>query len=90
MKRCAVPRRSRSYSAFGKRANSCSAFSGKTGSTSLGSMFGICKSRSELVATFLSVLELCSDGHIRVSGEKGNYDVSRALTDTEEENGRNQ
>ena len=31
LKRCAVPRRSRSYSAFGKRANSCSAFSGKTG-----------------------------------------------------------
>ena len=56
----------------------------KNGHMSLGSMFGICKSRSELVATFLSVLELCSDGHIRVSGEKGNYDVSRALTDTEE------
>ena len=56
----------------------------KNGHMSLGSMFGICKSRSELVATFLSVLELCSDGHIRVSGEEGNYDVSRALTDTEE------
>lgn len=56
----------------------------KNGHMSLGSMFGICKSRSELVATFLSVLELCSDGHIRVSGEKGKYDVSRALTDTEE------
>ena len=51
---------------------------------SLASMYGICKSRSELVATFLSVLELCSDGHIRVSGEKGNYDVSCVLTDTEE------
>ena len=56
----------------------------KNGHMSLGSMFGICKSRSELVATFLSVLELCSDGHIRVRGEEGNYDVSRALTDTEE------
>ena len=56
----------------------------KNGHMSLGSMFSICKSRSELVATFLSVLELCSDGHIRVSGEEGNYDVSRALTDTEE------
>ena len=55
----------------------------KNGHMSLESMFGICKSRSELVATFLSVLELCSDGQIRVSGEKGNYDVSRALTDTE-------
>lgn len=56
----------------------------KNGHMTLASMFGICKSRSELVATFLSVLELCSDGHIRVSGEKGNYDVSCALTDTEE------
>ena len=56
----------------------------KNGHMSLASMFGICKSRSELVATFLSVLELCSDGHIRVSGEKGKYDVSCALTDTEE------
>ena len=55
----------------------------KNGHMSLASMFGICKSRSELVATFLSVLELCSDGHIRVSGEKGNYDVSCVLTDTD-------
>lgn len=54
------------------------------GHMTLASMFGICRSRSELVATFLSVLELCSDGHIRVSGDNGNYDVSRVLTDTEE------
>ena len=70
MKRCAVPRRSRSYSAFGKRANSCSAFSGKNGHMSLGSMFGICKSRSELVATFLSVLELCPTGISASAGKK--------------------
>ena len=54
------------------------------GHMTLEAMFGVCKSRSELVATFLSVLELCSDGQIRVSGEKGNYDVSRVPTDREE------
>ena len=54
------------------------------GSMPLSTLYSQCTSRSEIVATFLSVLELCSDGHIRVSGEEGNYDVSRALTDTEE------
>ena len=56
----------------------------KGGHMSLTDMFRVCKSRSELVATFLSVLELCSDGQIHVDGEEGNYDVSRVLTDTEE------
>ena len=45
------------------------------GHTSLNELFSVCKSRSELVATFLSVLDLCSDGHIRVTGEYGSYDV---------------
>ena len=45
------------------------------GHMSLRELFAVCKSRSELVATFLSVLDLCSDGQIRVSGEYGSYDV---------------
>ena len=42
-------------------------------------LFGVCKSRSELVATFLSVLELCSAGQIRVTGERGSYDVAETF-----------
>ncbi len=48
----------------------------KEGSTSLRALFSVCKSRSELVATFLSVLELCSAGQICVTGEKGSYLVT--------------
>ena len=51
---------------------------GDKGSVSLRELFSLCGSRSELVATFLSVLELCSDGAIRVQGEKGTYDVIRS------------
>ena len=45
-------------------------------------LFGVCKSRSELVATFLSVLELCSAGQIRVTGEQGSYDVAETFDET--------
>jgi len=41
-------------------------------------LFSLCASRSELVATFLSVLELCSDGQVHVRGEYGSYEVVRA------------
>ena len=46
-------------------------------------LFGLCQSRSELVATFLSVLELCADGQILVTGERGDYNVSERLTEAE-------
>ena len=49
----------------------------------LSAMFGVCQNRSELVATFLSVLELCSDGQIYITERNSNFDVSFALTDTE-------
>ena len=47
------------------------------GVMSLNSLFSVCQSRSELVATFLSVLELCSGGEIFVTGDLGEYQVSR-------------
>ena len=39
-------------------------------------LFSQCRSRSELVAAFLSVLELCSAGRIGVSGERGGYEIT--------------
>ena len=44
----------------------------------LDALFSVCKSRSELVATFLSILELCSGGTIFVTGTYGDYQVSHA------------
>ena len=35
-----------------------------------------CESRSELVATFISVLELCSIGSVELRGEDGDYTLS--------------
>lgn len=48
------------------------------GVMSLDALFSVCKSRSELVATFLSILELCSGGTIFVTGTYGDYQVSHA------------
>ena len=48
------------------------------GVMTLDALFAVCKSRSELVATFLSILELCSGGEIFVTGGSGDYLVSRA------------
>ena len=47
-------------------------------------LVAMCRSRSELVATFLSILELCSDGEIRVTGEPGSYEVSQIAQEAEE------
>ena len=41
-------------------------------------LYALCKSRSELVAAFISVLELCSDGAIYVTNVDGDYTVNRA------------
>lgn len=43
------------------------------GSCSLESLYALCDSRSELVATFLSVLELCSSGQIRLFRQESGY-----------------
>ena len=45
------------------------------GSILLRELFNQCKSRSEIVATFLSILELCSAGNVEVQGERGSYNI---------------
>ena len=55
------------------------------GHMSLREMFARCRSRSELVATFLSVLELCSDGEITVTAEEDGYDISGNEGEAEDE-----
>ena len=46
------------------------------GSMSLNTLYSQCASRSEIVATFLSVLELCSLGHLMLSEQNGEYVAS--------------
>ena len=65
------------YSVHDKSAQVLSILS-ERGSVPLRELFSLCASRSELVATFLSVLELCSDGAVRVQGEQGVYEVIRS------------
>lgn len=50
----------------------------QSGSTTLISLYTACESRSEIVATFISILELCSMGSIVLEGdgEDGDYKVS--------------
>lgn len=50
----------------------------QAGSTTLTSLYTACESRSEIVATFISILELCSIGSIVLEGdgEDGDYTVS--------------
>ena len=54
------------------------------GRMSLRDMFAACRSRSELVATFLSVLELCADGRVTVAAENGGYEITGVETEAEE------
>ena len=53
----------------------------KKGNLALRELFHVCRSRSELVATFLSVLELCAAGQVKVKGERGSYELSGTITD---------
>lgn len=46
------------------------------GAMPLCALYARCESRSEVVATFLSVLELCSLGHLRLSEQNGEYVAS--------------
>ena len=48
----------------------------RTGSADLGQLYRECSSRSEIVATFVSVLELCSIGSVHIEREGGSYTLS--------------
>lgn len=56
---------------------------GEKGTVPLKEFYMSAKSRSEAVATFLSVLELCSMGSLLISEENGEYTLSFAGGDTE-------
>lgn len=46
------------------------------GDAKLYELYAECESRSEIVATFLSILELCSMGNVRLYGDEDNYSIS--------------
>ena len=48
----------------------------QNGDMRLNELYLGCESRSELVATFISVLELCSMGSVELRGEDGDYTLS--------------
>ena len=53
-------------------------------SATLRELYSVCASRSEVVATFISVLELCSMGSIRLRRRGKGYSVEFVGGDTEE------
>ena len=56
------------------------------GELPLRELLGMCSSRSEIVATFLSILELCSAGQMRFTGVPGAYEIAGVET-AEDNNG---
>lgn len=54
------------------------------GALSLNALYGECATRSEVVATFISVLELCSMGNLGITVKDGDFIVSFAGGDTDE------
>lgn len=48
----------------------------QSGSARLSELYGACRSRSEIVATFISILELCSMGSVELTGDESNYTLS--------------
>ena len=55
------------------------------GGTGLRALYNACSSRSEVIATFISILELCSMGSIRLTGEEnGDYSVTFVGGDVDE------
>lgn len=56
----------------------------RTGVVSLNGLYASCKSRSEVVAAFVSVLELCSMGSIRVQQCSGDYELCFVGGDVDE------
>ncbi len=51
----------------------------RRGKLKLRELFGMCGSRSELVATFLSVLDLCAEGRLWISRGEEDYDLSERM-----------
>ena len=47
----------------------------RQGEARLSELYSACGSRSEIVATFISVLELCSMGSIELSGDEADYSI---------------
>ena len=77
----AVPKRI-VYSIRDKSRQILSRLSG--GSVTLNSLYAECRSRSEVVATFMSVLELCSMGNIHISRSGDDYMVEFTGGDVDE------
>ena len=48
----------------------------QTAPAKLNDLYAQCESRSEIVATFISILELCSMGSVEISGEESDYTVT--------------
>ena len=46
------------------------------GPAQLSGLYSACRSRSEIVATFMSILELCSMGSVELSGDESDYTLS--------------
>ena len=77
----AIPKRI-VYSVRDKSRQILSRLSG--GSVTLNSLYSECRSRSEVVATFMSVLELCSMGNIHISRSGDDYTVEFTGGDVDE------
>lgn len=56
----------------------------KSGGVSLRELYLGCKSRSEVIATFVSILELCSMGSVLIESRDGDYGISFAGGDVDE------
>ena len=56
----------------------------RKGSVTLHSLYRECRSRSEVVATFLSILELCSIGSLRIERREAEYELSFIGGDVDE------
>lgn len=56
----------------------------RSGGAALDELYQVCRSRSEVVATFISVLELCSMGSVKVQRADGGYFVEFSGGDVDE------
>lgn len=56
----------------------------KSSPASMRNLYSLCSSRSEVVATFISVLELCSAGNIRITEQEDDYSIEYISGDTVE------
>lgn len=56
----------------------------RAGNVTLDELYRCCKTRSEVVAAFVSVLELCSMGSVQISRNEAGYDLSFTGGDVDE------